>query len=523
MGNFLGIDASTQSLTGLVIDPVTGQIIAEESVNFDEHFSHRYVVANGVIDLGDGVVHSPPLMWVEALEILFRQLDASGVKMASIDAVAGSGQQHGTVYLNMSAAGVLGGLRADMDLSEQLRDIFSRATAPVWMDTSTREQCTQIEEGVGGRQRLLDLTGNTAFERFSGPQIRKFAQTEPEAYERTTSICLVSSFMASLLAGRLVPVDAGDASGTNLMDIRQRRWSPDALAATADGLNRRLLPVIDADSVVGPISPFWVERYGLAATCQVLPFSGDNPCSLIGLGLVQPGQMALSLGTSDTFFACMDQVRTSDSGEGALFASPDGEHYMALICFLNGSLAREAVRDQYGLNWAEFAETLRRTEPGNDGRLMLPYFDAEIVPHVTAAGVLRENLDKGDVAGNVRAVVEAQAMSSRIHAEWMGIQVQSVSVTGGASSSEDILQVYADVHNCQVHRFQTTNAAALGAALRAVHGLARAQGTPMSWEDVVDPFIQPEAGSTISPRPEAASRYTECVEAYRALEQRYTG
>ncbi|MEE3335511.1 MAG: carbohydrate kinase, partial [Candidatus Latescibacterota bacterium] len=141
MGNFLGIDASTQSLTGLVIDPVTGQIIAEESVNFDEHFSHRYVVANGVIDLGDGVVHSPPLMWVEALEILFRQLDASGVKMASIDAVAGSGQQHGTVYLNMSAAGVLGGLRADMDLSEQLRDIFSRATAPVWMDTSTREQC----------------------------------------------------------------------------------------------------------------------------------------------------------------------------------------------------------------------------------------------------------------------------------------------------------------------------------------------------------------------------------------------
>ncbi|HJN28649.1 MAG TPA: carbohydrate kinase, partial [Candidatus Latescibacteria bacterium] len=71
MGNFLGIDASTQSLTGLVIDPVTGQIVAEKSVNFDEHFSHRYGVANGAIDLGDGVVHSPPLMWVEALEILF--------------------------------------------------------------------------------------------------------------------------------------------------------------------------------------------------------------------------------------------------------------------------------------------------------------------------------------------------------------------------------------------------------------------------------------------------------------------
>lgn len=521
MGNFLGIDASTQSMTGLLIDTGSQQIIAEESVNFDQHFAGRFGVENGVLDLGDGVVHSPPLMWVEALEILLDQLRGAGVDMGSIHAIAGSGQQHGTVYLNESAAGVLGGLRADLSLAEQLKEIFSRSTAPVWMDTSTHRQCEQIEAAVGGRDRLLDLTGNTAFERFSGPQIRKFAQHEPEAYERTANICLVSSFIASLFAGRLVPVDAGDGSGTNLMDIRTRHWSAAALAATAPGLEHRLLPVIEADAAVGSVCPFWVERHGLSPSCQILPFSGDNPCSLIGLGLVEPGQLALSLGTSDTFFACMDEVRVSRSGEGALFASPDGEHYMALICFLNGSLAREAVRDEYGLDWDGFAAALRQTAPGNDGGLMLPYFAAEIVPHVAKAGILRRDLDPTDGAANVRAVIEAQAMSSRIHAEWMGIDVTSISVTGGASANMEILQIYADVHNCQVQQFQTTNAAALGAALRAAHGAPRDRASG-SWHAVVEPFTQPVAGSAILPRQHVQAVYDEKVEAYRALEQQHT-
>jgi len=94
---------------------------------------------------------------------------------------------------------------------------------PVWMDSSTAAQCREIETGVGGRERLLELTGNAAFERFSGPQIRKFSQTDSEGYEATATICLVSSFIASLLAGRLVGVDPGDGSGTNLMEIRARR------------------------------------------------------------------------------------------------------------------------------------------------------------------------------------------------------------------------------------------------------------------------------------------------------------
>ena len=522
MGKYLGIDASTQSVTGLVIDTDASRILFEESINFDAHFGERYGVANGVFDLGNGQVHSSPQMWADALDMLMGDL-AERLDLSEILAVAGSGQQHGTVYLNGRAAAALQNLDPAQGLAPQLDGVFSRATCPVWMDTSTEPQCRQLEQGVGGREALLELSGNTAFERFSGPQIRKFWQEDEAAYASTAYIGLVSSYMASLLAGRLVGVDAGDASGTNMMDIRSRQWAPRALEATAPNLSSRLLPIPPSDQQVGSISPYWVERYGLGSGCRVLPFSGDNPCSLIGLGLVEPGRVALSLGTSDTLFVCMDEPRTSTSGEGAVFASPDGTNYMALICFLNGSLAREAVRDEFGLDWAGFTRALRDTEPGNGGALMLPYFDAEIVPHVSRPGVVLQDLDPGDAPAQVRAVIEAQAMASRIHSDWMGVAIHSLSVTGGASANTEILRIFADVHGCPVHRFQTTNSAALGAALRSAQGDLKARGSAANWPEVVRPFTQPEPGSTVEPTSANAAVYEQLLEKYRELENRHTG
>ena len=523
MSKYLGIDSSTQSMSGLLIDVESARIEAEESITFDAHYKSAYGIQNGVLDLGGGQMHSSPLMWAEALDLLFETLRGRGCDLGEIEAIAGSGQQHGTVYLNDRADPALRTLDPDTPLRPQLESIFSRATAPIWMDTSTSSQCAEIEAGVGGREALLELTGNTAFERFSGPQIRKFYQTDPEAYGRTAYIGLVSAYVASLLAGRLVPVDPGDGSGTNMMDIRSRQWSPRALAATAPDLADRLLPIVPSVNVLGKISPYFVARYGFSPDCEVLPFSGDNPCSLIGLGLVEPGQVALSLGTSDTLFACMDAPRTSAKGEGAVFASPDGTNYMALICFLNGSLAREAVRDQYGMDWDGFTGALRETRPGNGGALMLPYFDPEIVPRVAEAGVVRDRLDAADAAANVRAVIEAQALSSKIHSEWMGVTISSLNVTGGASANADILQIYADVHGCPVHRFETTGAAALGAALRAAHSHQHAAGGGPTWQDVVGPFTQPVPGSTIQPDAAAVPVYADLVPRYRALEEGHAG
>jgi xylulokinase len=218
----------------------------------------------------------------------------------------------------------------------------------------------------------------------------------------------------------------------------------------------------------------------------------------------------------------MDQPRTSKEGEGAVFASPDGQHYMALTCYLNGSLAREAVRDQYDLNWNDFTEALSITAPGNNGGLMLPYFAPEIVPKVPEPKVVRQNLDETDPQANVRAVIEAQALSSSIHARWMGVEISSLYVTGGASANAEILRVFANVHNCPVHRFETANSAALGAALRAAHAHQHSLGNTPSWPETVSPFAQPITGSTIEPDPSAVAVYGDMIGKYEALEKRHT-
>ena len=152
---------------------------------------------------------------------------------------------------------------------------------------------------------------------------------------------------------------------------------------------------------------------------------------------------------------------------------------------------------------------------------MLPYFSAEIVPNVSRPGVVRQGFEEENAAANVRAVIEAQALATKIHSTWMGVEVQSLSVTGGASVNPQILQVYADVHDCPVHRFQTTNSAALGAALRARHGHLLATTGTANWTEVVGPFTRPESGSTIEPDPSVKSVYDELERRYRDLERQH--
>jgi len=200
--------------------------------------------------------------------------------------------------------------------------------------------------------------------------------------------------------------------------------------------------------------------------------------------------VGVSLGTSDTIFGPMRSPRVDPGGTGHVFGSPTGE-FMGITVFSNGSLARERVRDRYGLTWEGFSRALASTPPGNDGALMLPWFVPEITPGVAAPGVRRQGLDEGDAAGNVRAVVEAQMMALALHSQWMGVAVDKIHVTGGAAANRQILQVLADVFGAEVRLVAVQNAAALGAALRALHADRLDDGDPLGWEAVIDGLEQP--------------------------------
>jgi xylulokinase len=243
---------------------------------------------------------------------------------------------------------------------------------------------------------------------------------------------------------------------------------------------------------------------------------------MVGTGLIREGQVAISLGTSDTIFGPMSSPRPSDDGTGHVFASTIG-NYMGMTVFKNGSLARERVRDEHGLTWTGFADALRRTPAGNGGRTMLPWFEPEITPLVLTPGVHRFDLDPRDAPASVRAVVEAQMMAMARHSRWMNVDIHTIYATGGAATNRDILQVMADVFGAEVYQFATPNSAALGAALRAFHAAELANGRALPWNEVVAGFAEPVATSRVSPIPAHAGIYRSLIDTYGRRERQALG
>jgi len=515
---FLGLDSSTQSLSAVVIDLATHKVVYEKSLNFDKALP-QYGTQNGVLPNADPLIkHSSPPMWAEALDVIFAQMKKDGVALGDILAISGSGQQHGSVYLNNKADAALAKLDPKKSLVQNLAGTLSRPTSPIWMDSSTAAECAEIRKKLGGIKATAEATGSDTFERFTGPQIRKFYKTEPDAYDQTANIALVSSFMASLLAGKIAPIDYGDGAGMNLMDIRKKTWHPSALSATAPRLKGKLPPLAASGQAIGPVSSYFVKKYGLNPKALATVWTGDNPASVLGLGLIKPGQVAISLGTSDTFFGSMKKCQTDAHGEGHVFGSPAGG-YMTLICFKNGSLAREKIREQYGItDWTAFGKLLARTQPGNDGAILLPWFDAEIVPRVNRPGVHRHDLDEADAAANARAIFEAQMLSMRLHSQWMKVAPEKILATGGASNNPDLLRVMADVMNCRVERIEVSKSAALGAALQAAYGWRVQAGEKPKWETIIAGFTNPVPNSEIRPDAKAAKVYDKLIAKYAASE-----
>jgi xylulokinase len=503
---YLGLDSSTQSLSALAIDTESGEVVLDHSIQYGSVLP-EYRSPNGFLEHADPAVkHSDPLMWVDALDRLFAEARKAGFDFSRVAGVSGAGQQHGSVYL-ATPLSKAPAWSPRATLKEQVKPLLSRATSPIWMDSSTSAECREIAASAGGDASVTKVSGSRAIERFTGPQIRKFSKTDPAAYERTAEIHLVSSFIAGVLSGGSAPIDFGDGAGMNLLDLAALDWSEPLLAATAPGLRQKLRAPVAAASKVGEIAAYFVERYGFRAGTPIVAFTGDNPSSLVGMGASQPGTAVISLGTSDTVFAAMRAPKTDPRGFGHVFGNPAGG-FMCLICYSNGSLAREAVAERVGLNWPAFERAiLVESKPGNAGNLMLPFFVPEITPRLLEPNVRlfgdADFVAWKSPAAAARAIVEAQALSMLRHSDWIGETPKTILVTGGASRNRGILQVIADVFQAELRTLAVKNSSALGGAVRAAAALGA-----LGFDELARRFSAPDPES-ITPKPGTANAYGE--------------
>jgi xylulokinase len=308
-----------------------------------------------------GAVFAPVALWLAALDRALAALRDGGLDFAALRGVSGAGMQHGTVFWARGAEEALGRLDPARGLEGQLAPAaFSHPFSPNWQDASTARECGEFDAalagggGGAGPARLAAATGSSAHHRFSGPQLLRFRRRHPERYAATARVSLVSSFLASVLAGRIAPIDVADAGGTNLWDVRAGRWH-DALLALAAGeeaapgpatedLRAKLGAVAtDAGAAVGRVAGYFVARYGFSARCEVFPFTGDNPATMLALPLAE-NEAIVSLGTSTTLLMSTARYRPDPAYHFMPHPTTPGL-YMFMLCYKNGALARERVRD----------------------------------------------------------------------------------------------------------------------------------------------------------------------------------
>ena len=457
----LGIDSSTQGVKAVAWDVAAQKVVFSASVNYGKDLP-QYGSPDGFLPNDNVLVrHADPRMWVEGLELVLKRLQASGCPMDQIAAIGGDAQQHASVFL--SEHGVEGLRSGEVESSW-----FSRNTSPIWMDSSTGGEVAALDAKFGAR--LQADTGSPAIERFAGPQIMKFAKEDPEGYAKTKRIHLLSSFLASYLVGEDMPIDTGDGAGMNLLNLKTGDWDAEICEFTAPGLLAKLPPIKQSNNLKSNNKPLLARfaKYGLKPGIPVVPFTGDNPASLVGCFAEKPGTAVISLGTSDVFFAAMDTFHTDPDGCGHVFGNPMGG-FMSLSCFKNGSLARDRVRKELGVDWTFFDETAWRSEvkvrgEGEQRNLAFPFFEAEITPKHDATGI-EANFDwaNADAATKVRAVVEGQIANMYERTRWLG-DFDEIKVTGGASRSKGIRETIAHIFGVKVTTLDVTDSASVGGA-----------------------------------------------------------
>ena len=453
----LGIDASTQSIKALVYDTDTRTVVTTVAVNFGRDLP-EFNSPDGFLPNADPLVRrADPRMWRAALDQVLAKLQAA-VDTSRIAAVGGDGQQHGSVYLNAR-------WDASMD-----GDYFARAVSPIWMDSSTTAECRALDARFGAALQMR--TGSPAIERFTGPQIMKFAKDDPAAFAATTRIHLVSSFLCSLLAGEDAPVDIGDGAGMNLLNLSTLDWDREICDFISPDLAAKLPRIArPGEKTTLKLAPYFA-KFGLTPGIPVVPFTGDNPASLVGTGADRPGVAVVSLGTSDVFFAAMDRFQTDPDGCGHVFGNPSGG-CMSLACIKNGSLAREKVRALVGCDYAFFDEGAF-AEVGARAKDLraFPYFESEITPLHPATGI-EANFDweHASAAEKVVSVIRGQVLNLFERTRWIGA-FDVIRVTGGASRSKGLRETIAEIFGARVETLDVPDSAALGGALLAARALA---------------------------------------------------
>ena len=421
MALYIGIDSGTQSVKAVALDLETRRVIAEARA--------PHTLIGG---LPVGHMEQQPQEWTDAMDRVIMEV-AQKIDRSRVRGIGVSGQQHGFVPLDAQGNVI--------------------RPAKLWCDTSTAPECASITKKLGGPKATIRQTGNLVLPGFTAPKILWLKRHEPANYRRLRHVLLPHDYLNFHLTGNYF-MEYGDASGTALMDVRQRKWSKEAIGAIDRNLVDWLPALGDSHRAAGTLRPQLAEKYGFSADVVVSAGGGDNMMGAIGTGNVTPGVVTASFGTSGTIYAFTNKPVIDPDGEIAAFCSSTGG-WLPLLCTMNVTTVTEQVRSLFGYDHAALEAAVNSAPVGADGLALLPYFAGERTPNVPEGtgvwlGLNQRTMTRGHMA---RSAMEGVTMGMnyglRRLAE-LGVRPKEIRVTGGGAKSAAWRQIMADVFGVPV-------------------------------------------------------------------------
>ncbi|MHB1305827.1 MAG: xylulokinase [Limisphaerales bacterium] len=478
----IGIDSGTQSTKALVFDASRKKVVGEGAV--------KYGLIAG---LPAGAKEQHPDTWRKATAKAIQEaLRAAKARASEVKAIGISGQQHGFVPLSKTG--------------EVIRP------AKLWCDTTTATECEEIMAAMGGPEGAIEAMGNAVLPGFTASKILWLKKHEPKNFARLATILLPHDYLNWWLTGRAV-MEYGDASGTALLNVRNRGWCESALKAIDPDLAAKLPPLQSSDQPVGRLQASTARALGLDTEVLVSAGGGDNMMGAIGTGNTRPGVVTASFGTSGTIYACSESPVIDPRGEIAAFCDSTNR-WLPLLCTMNVTVATEMMRKDFGLTPQEFDARAAKAPVGAGGLMLLPYLEGERTPNVPDGtgvlfGVNTRTFETGHFA---RAALEGVTLGMnyglRRFAE-LGVRARQIRATGGGARSKVWRQIMADVFNAEVVTLKVGEGAAYGAALQALWCWRRQQGEKLAIEDLTDECVTLNGRETAEPRKANVAVYEE--------------
>lgn len=480
----LGIDLSTTGAKALLIDP-EGRVIGSATTSLNLSSPHPLWS------------EQEPREWWEATANSIRQVLAeANVSGDEVAAIGLTGQMHGLVVV-------------DED-HEVLRP------AILWNDQRCGAECDEIRARVP-LARLVQITGNDALTGFTAPKILWLETNEPEIYRCIKHVLLPKDFIRFKLTGTLA-MDKADGSGTMLFDLAQRNWSSDILEALHIPAEW-LPPTFEGHETTSEISAAASELTGLRAGTPVVAGGGDQSTQAVGVGVVRPGTIAVTLGTSGVVFAATESLLIEPAGRLHAFchAVAGRWHLMGVMLSAAGSL--QWYHDKFApeRSFVELVAEAAEEPAGSEGLLFLPYLSGERTPHPDplARGAWIGLTGRHGPAHLTRSILEGVAFGLK---DMLGLMkdaglasVEQIRLSGGGAKSSLWRQILADVFEAELVTVNTTEGAAFGAALLAGVGAG-------VWSNVDDACAQTVfVKDRIVPNPADVETYRAMYEQYQSL------